>query len=133
MPWMGLFLRKHVQSVDKLSGSRQPSIPYALSHLGKPYDLVNVPEECPNLSNTCQVQYNKQCLGFGIKSEILKRSWLYEELKESQFLSLLKPKFFQGLNFHLSGLDLHSVSRIFLRYLLALSHHSLKLTPNTRA
>ena len=49
------FFRKHVQSVDKLSGSRQPSIPYALSHLGKPYDLVNVPEECPNLSNTCQV------------------------------------------------------------------------------
>ena len=47
--------------MDKLSGSRQPSIPYALSHLGKPYDLVNVPEECPNLSNTCQVHNDNAC------------------------------------------------------------------------
>ena len=47
--------------MDKLSGRRQPSIPYALSHLGKPYDLVNVPEECPNLSNTCQVQNDALC------------------------------------------------------------------------
>ena len=44
-----------VQRVDKMTGTRQAAIPYALAHLGKPYDLVNVPEECPNLSNTCQV------------------------------------------------------------------------------
>ena len=46
--------KNQVQSADKMSGIRQPAVPYALSHLGKPYDLVNVPEECPNLSNTCQ-------------------------------------------------------------------------------
>ena len=44
-----------VQRVDKMTGTRQAAIPYALAHLGKPYDLVNVAEECPALSNTCQV------------------------------------------------------------------------------
>ena len=38
-----------------MTGIRQPPVPYTLAHLGKPYDLVNVPEECPNLTNTCQV------------------------------------------------------------------------------
>ena len=45
-----------VQRADKMTGSRQSPIPYALAHLGKPYDVVNVPEECPNLSNTCKVR-----------------------------------------------------------------------------
>ena len=43
-----------VQRADKMTGSRQPAVKYALAHLGKPYDVVNVPEECPNISNTCQ-------------------------------------------------------------------------------
>jgi len=43
-----------VHRADKMTGAVQPSVSYALSHLGKPYDVVNVPEECPNLSNTCQ-------------------------------------------------------------------------------
>ena len=45
-----------VHRLDKMTGTRQPAISYALAHLGKPYDLVNVPEECPNMSNTCQVR-----------------------------------------------------------------------------
>ena len=48
--------RRMVHRLDKMTGTRQPAIPYALAHLGKPYDLVNVPEECPNMSNTCQVR-----------------------------------------------------------------------------
>ena len=48
------WVRRMVHRVDKMTGTRQASIPYALSHLGKPYDLVNIPAECPNLSNTCQ-------------------------------------------------------------------------------
>lgn len=48
--------RKNVQRADKQSGIRQNQVKYALSHIGKPYDLVNVPEECPNISNTCQGQ-----------------------------------------------------------------------------
>ena len=47
--------KRMVQRVDKMTGTRQAAIPYALAHLGKPYDLVNVAEECPALSNTCQV------------------------------------------------------------------------------
>ena len=49
------FHRSKVQGADKMTGIRQPPVPYTLAHLGKPYDLVNVPEECPNLTNTCQV------------------------------------------------------------------------------
>ena len=44
-----------MQRADKQTGARQPAVNYALAHIGKPYDLVNVPEECPNVSNTCQV------------------------------------------------------------------------------
>ena len=47
-------LRSMVQRADKMTGSRQPAVKYALAHLGKPYDVVTVPEECPNISNTCQ-------------------------------------------------------------------------------
>jgi hypothetical protein len=47
--------RKFVHSVDKTTGSRQKSIPYSLAGVGRPYDIVNVPQECPNISNTCQV------------------------------------------------------------------------------
>ena len=47
--------RKLVQRADKQTGARQSAVNYALAHIGKPYDLVNVPEECPNISNTCQV------------------------------------------------------------------------------
>ena len=47
--------RKLVQRADKQTGVRQSAVNYALAHIGKPYDLVNVPEECPNISNTCQV------------------------------------------------------------------------------
>ena len=48
------WVRRMVHRVDKMPGTRQASIPYALSHLGRPYDLVNIPAECPNMSNTCQ-------------------------------------------------------------------------------
>lgn len=48
------WVRRMVHRVDKMTGTRQASIPYALSHLGRPYDLVNIPAECPNMSNTCQ-------------------------------------------------------------------------------
>ena len=48
-------VRKSVQSVDKRTGSGLRSIPYMLSNTGRPYDLVNIPVECPNLSNSCQV------------------------------------------------------------------------------
>ena len=48
--------RNMVQRADKMTGSRQSPLPYVLAHLGKPYDVVNVPEECPNLSNTCKVR-----------------------------------------------------------------------------
>ena len=44
-----------MHSVDKSTGVRQRSIPYILAGMGKPYDIVDVQEECPNLSNTCQV------------------------------------------------------------------------------
>ena len=49
------YARKLVQRADKQTGVRQTAVNYALAHIGKPYDLVNVPEECPNISNTCQV------------------------------------------------------------------------------
>ena len=48
--------RKFVHSVDKTTGSRQKSIPYSLAGVGRPYDIVNVPQECPNISNSCQVE-----------------------------------------------------------------------------
>ena len=53
-----------MHSVDKSTGVRQKSVPYMLAGASRPYDLVNVPQECPYLSNTCQVlgfpdnQYN---------------------------------------------------------------------------
>ena len=46
--------RRMVHRVDKMTGTRQAPVPYALAHLGKPYDLVTVPEERPNIHNTCQ-------------------------------------------------------------------------------
>merc|ERR1712200_275229 len=48
--------RKYVHSVDKSTGVRQKSVPYMLAGASRPYDLVNVPQECPYLSNTCQGQ-----------------------------------------------------------------------------
>jgi len=48
--------RKYVHSVDKRTGGNRRSIPYMLANTGRPYDLVNIPVECPNLSNSCQGQ-----------------------------------------------------------------------------
>jgi len=67
--------RKLVQRADKQTGARQPSVNYALAHIGKPYDLVNVPEECPNVSNTCQGQpcgRGRLCLPDGMGSHTCK-------------------------------------------------------------
>eukprot|EP00092_Neocalanus_flemingeri_P000676 GFUD01000718.1.p1 GENE.GFUD01000718.1~~GFUD01000718.1.p1 ORF type:complete len:1537 (-),score=283.11 GFUD01000718.1:154-4470(-) len=67
--------RKLVQRADKQTGVRQPAVNYALAHIGKPYDLVNVPEECPNISNTCQGQpcgRGRLCLPDGSGSHICK-------------------------------------------------------------
>jgi hypothetical protein len=52
---LNIFFRKFVHSVDKTTGSRQKSIAYSLAGVGRPYHIVNVPQECPNLVNSCQV------------------------------------------------------------------------------
>ena len=57
-----------VHSVDKVSGERQQPINYQFVRHGRPYDLVNVPEECPNLLNSCRsagCPDNKLCLPNG--------------------------------------------------------------------
>lgn len=46
--------KKKIHSADKISGERQRSVNYQLASLGKPYDLVNVPEECPMQRSSCQ-------------------------------------------------------------------------------
>jgi len=60
--------RKFVHGVDKNTGVRQKPVPYILAGVGKPYDLVNVPEMCPYLVNSCQGQpcgLNRMCLPDG--------------------------------------------------------------------
>jgi len=65
--------RKYIHSVDKRTGARQKSIPYVLATIGKPYDLVNIPEECPNIENSCQGQpcgVNRMCLPNGTGTHV---------------------------------------------------------------
>ena len=55
---------------DKRTGIQQVPVRYGLSHIGKPYDLVNVPEGCPrDVTNSCQVENIGVVQGLSSKSD----------------------------------------------------------------
>ena len=88
-----------MHSVDKSTGVRQKSIPYILAGMGKPYDIVDVQEECPNISNTCQVTakqilwkkvFGNKVLNFGTKKffkKILETKFYHFETLFSRTIS----------------------------------------------
>ena len=47
--------RPGLQRADRTTGTRQPALPYMLSHIGKPYGVAVAGPACPRLTNTCQV------------------------------------------------------------------------------
>jgi len=55
--WNRATQRTGVQRADKRTGVRRIPVKYGLAHIGKPYDVVAVPEECPHgVTNSCQGQ-----------------------------------------------------------------------------
>lgn len=68
--------RAGVHRADKRTGIQQVPVRYGLSHIGKPYDLVNVPEGCPrDVNNSCQGQPcgpGRICLPNGLGSHSCK-------------------------------------------------------------
>jgi len=55
--WNRSTQRTGVQRADKRTGVRRIPVKYGLAHIGKPYDIVAVPEECPHgVTNSCQGQ-----------------------------------------------------------------------------